>query len=149
MKNDFEIRPMYVRDNQSINGHVLLCILSLIMVRIIQRKFAEEGYSVTVGQLQECLQSLKLMILSSDGNHCIYMRSMEAEKRDCLRKSRKENELGEMLMNILGCSLQAPMNTVEQLRKTFKIKSLGTSKYQQELMCKYCSNIPTKNEIQK
>ena len=145
MKNDFEIRPMYVRDNQSINGHVLLCILSLIMARIIQRKFAEEGYSVTVGQLQECLQSLKLMILSSDGNHCIYMRSMEAEKRDCLRKSRKENELGEnelkqRLMNILGCSLQAPMNTVEQLRKTFKIKSLGTSKYQQELMCKYYSN---------
>jgi len=32
------------------------------------------------------------------------------------------------------------MNTVEQLRKTFKIKSLGTSKYQQELMCKYYSN---------
>ncbi|SFK30289.1 hypothetical protein SAMN04487865_105122, partial [Succinivibrio dextrinosolvens] len=68
-----------------------------------------------------------------------------AEKRDCLRKSRKENELGEnelkqRIMNILGCSLQAPMNTVEQLRKTFKIKSLGTSKYQQELMCKYYSN---------
>lgn len=145
MKSDFEIRPMYVRDNKSINGHVLLCILSLIMARIIQRKFAEEGYGITVSQLQECLQSLKLMTLSSDGNHCIYMRSMEAEKRDCLRNSRKENALGEnalkeKLMNILGCPLESPMNTIEQLRKTFKIKSLGTSKYQKELMCKYYSN---------
>ena len=148
MKNDFELRPMYVRDSQSINGHVLLCILSLIMARIIQRKFAEEGYSVTVSQLQECLQSLKFMTLSSDGNHCVYMKAMEAEKRDCLRNPGKENTLGEnelkeKLMNILGCPLEAPMNTVEQLRKLFKIKSLGTSKYQQELMCKYYSNDPS------
>ncbi len=67
MKHDLEIRPAYVRNEQSIKGHVLICVLSLIMIRLIQRKFAEEGYSVTVQQIQQCLENLKLMILTMDG----------------------------------------------------------------------------------
>ena len=145
MKDDFEIRPMYVRDKQSINGHVLLCMLSLIMARIIQRKFASDGCGLTVAQLQECLQSMKMMTLSVDGTHCIYMNSLEADKRACLRDESKEHPLGEnelrgKLLNILGCPVETPMNTLDQLRKTFKIKSLNTSEYQRALMKKYYCN---------
>ena len=36
MKSDLETRPMYVRTKEHINAHILICLLSLIIIRIIQ-----------------------------------------------------------------------------------------------------------------
>ena len=38
MKGDLETRPMYVRTKEHINSHILICLLSLIIIRIIQNK---------------------------------------------------------------------------------------------------------------
>lgn len=38
MKGDLETRPMYVRTNEHIYAHLLVCLLSLIIIRIIQNK---------------------------------------------------------------------------------------------------------------
>lgn len=38
MKSDLETRPMYVRTNEHITSHLLICLLSLIIIRIIQNK---------------------------------------------------------------------------------------------------------------
>lgn len=38
MKSDLETRPMYVRTNEHINSHILICLLSLIIIRIILNK---------------------------------------------------------------------------------------------------------------
>ena len=38
MKSDLETRPMYVRTKEHINSHILICLLSLIIIRIIQNK---------------------------------------------------------------------------------------------------------------
>ena len=38
MKSDLETRPMYVRTKEHIHSHVLVCLLSLIIIRIIQNK---------------------------------------------------------------------------------------------------------------
>ena len=38
MKSDLETRPMYVRTKEHINAHILICLLSLIIIRIIQNK---------------------------------------------------------------------------------------------------------------
>lgn len=38
MKSDLETRPIYVRTNQHIHSHLLICLLSLIIIRIIQNK---------------------------------------------------------------------------------------------------------------
>ena len=35
MKGDLETRPMYVRTKEHINSHILICLLSLIIIRII------------------------------------------------------------------------------------------------------------------
>lgn len=145
MKHDLEIRPAYVRNDQSIKGHVLICVLSLIMIRLIQRKFAEEGYSVTVQQIQQCLENLKLMILTMDGQHCVYLNTLEAEKRCCLRSQRKTNTLGdnefkEKLLKILDCGAIEFINTIDQLRSNFHVKKLSISGCQDELLKKHYSN---------
>lgn len=38
MKSDLETRPIYVRTNEHIHSHLLICLLSLIIIRIIQNK---------------------------------------------------------------------------------------------------------------
>lgn len=38
MKGDLETRPIYVRTNEHIHSHLLICLLSLIILRIIQNK---------------------------------------------------------------------------------------------------------------
>src|SRR5574344_1035783 len=38
MKSDLETRPMYVRTKEHIESHILICLLSLIIIRIIQNK---------------------------------------------------------------------------------------------------------------
>ncbi len=38
MKSDLETRPIYVRTKEHINSHILICLLSLIIIRIIQNK---------------------------------------------------------------------------------------------------------------
>jgi transposase len=42
MKSDLETRPIYVRTNEHIHSHLLVCLLSLIIIRIIQNKIASK-----------------------------------------------------------------------------------------------------------
>lgn len=143
MKHDFEIRPVYVRERDSINGHILLCVIALIMIRIIQRKFKEDGLTITAKQIQECLESLKLMLLTTDGHNCIYLNSLEADRRNCLRNAKdkalcEEDMIKEKLLDMLDCRINENVNTLAQLRSSFHVKKLSQSEYQQELLRKYC-----------
>ena len=38
MKGTFETRPVYVRKEEHISSHLLICMISLIVIRIIQQK---------------------------------------------------------------------------------------------------------------
>src|SRR5574344_3000180 len=42
MKSDLETRPMYVRTKEHIESHILVCLLSLIIIRIIQNKIVNK-----------------------------------------------------------------------------------------------------------
>ena len=74
MKNEFEIRPLFVRDRDSVTGHVLLCVVALIMVRLIQNKAAEKKCSITASKLKEIMNALTLLTLYRDDNHCVYLK---------------------------------------------------------------------------
>ena len=41
MKSDLETRPLYVRTNEHIEAHLLICLLSLIIIRVIQNKIKD------------------------------------------------------------------------------------------------------------
>lgn len=146
MKSDFEIRPLYVRDRLSVTGHVLLCVLALIMLRLIQRRLGEKGRSATAAQIREALGEMKVMALGLGEGRCLYIKSQEARRRCCLRgrageeKQAKESEdLGEMLSEVLGTRIKDPVNTLEQLRTAFKLRELSQSEYQRDLLEQYCA----------
>jgi len=43
MKGDLETRPLYVRTPEHVNAHLLICMISLIMLRIIQMRLIRSG----------------------------------------------------------------------------------------------------------
>ena len=44
MKSEFKARPVYLRNDDRINAHFLTCFLSLLLLKIIEKKI---GYVVS------------------------------------------------------------------------------------------------------
>ena len=46
MKTDFDARPVFVRKNEHIRAHFLICFVALLIIRIIQHRMGEKALSV-------------------------------------------------------------------------------------------------------
>lgn len=54
-KSDLDIRPVFVSREDRINAHVLTCFISLVIIRLIQKK---TGYQFTPEQIATCLNNI-------------------------------------------------------------------------------------------
>lgn len=45
MKSEFKTRPMYVTEQESIEGHLLTCFIALLVYRIFEKKYMAEKYT--------------------------------------------------------------------------------------------------------
>jgi len=54
-KNDLDIRPVYVSREDRINAHILICFISLVILRLIQKK---TDYMFTPEQIITCLNNI-------------------------------------------------------------------------------------------
>ena len=54
-KSNLDIRPVYVSREDRINAHVLTCFISLVIIRLIQKK---TGYKFTPEQITICLNNI-------------------------------------------------------------------------------------------
>lgn len=43
MKSSLETRPLYVRNKEHIEAHLIICLISLVIIRLIQRKIISKG----------------------------------------------------------------------------------------------------------
>ena len=54
-KSNLDIRPVFVSREERINAHVLTCFISLVIIRLIQKK---TGYQFTPEQIATCLNNI-------------------------------------------------------------------------------------------
>jgi transposase len=77
MKSDLETRPLFVRTKEHIEAHLLICMISLIMMRIIQKRILASGKIKTecdaywstglnAHRIQEALNKWKVDLLPND-----------------------------------------------------------------------------------
>lgn len=66
MKSSFSIRPVYVRLRQHIIAHCYLCVLSLMLLKLVQEKLASKNFSLTISQITEALLDATLVPMPSD-----------------------------------------------------------------------------------
>ena len=70
MKNNLGLRPMYVQLEDRITGHVMCCVLALIMVRLLQIKLNESGYNLSIEEITSALRDARLAVIpAKDGEH--------------------------------------------------------------------------------
>lgn len=77
MKSDLETRPVFVRTKAHIEAHLLICMISLIMLRIIQKRILESGLvasesdaywstGLNAHRIQDALNKWKVDLLPGD-----------------------------------------------------------------------------------
>ena len=70
MKTEFESRPVYVRREDRIRAHFLICYISLLVYRLLEQKLKEGGTpEYTCRQILDTLAGMKLTLLTKDSGY--------------------------------------------------------------------------------
>ncbi len=108
-KSDLAARPMFVRTENHIKGHVLICFVALVIIRILQHKM---NYSLSVERIVRALHMCSCSEISKGLIHVIkkdtfekYKISKDKEGKEyyTLKLSEIENETVEDFKEILKC----------------------------------------------
>lgn len=78
MKSNLEARPIYVWTEESIQGHFVLCYLSLVIQRLLEYFLKAEGLEVSTEKIQDALRSAKLTQIEVDGRS-LYIKNQSTE----------------------------------------------------------------------
>ena len=104
MKTDFEARPVYVRREDCIQAHFLICFLSLLVYRLLEKKL---GGTYTCCEILDTLRSFKFADVQGQGFIPVY----------------EVTELTDRLHELLGFATdyefltKSRMKTIEKLSK--------------------------------
>ena len=66
MKTDFEARPVYVRRDERIKAHFLICYISLLVYRLLEKKL---GNAYTCNEILGSLRSMQVTLLSKESGY--------------------------------------------------------------------------------
>lgn len=66
MKTDFEARPVYVRREERIKAHFLICYISLLVYRLLEKKL---GNAYTCNEILGTLRSMQVTLLSKENGY--------------------------------------------------------------------------------
>ena len=66
MKTDFEARPVYVRREDRIRAHFLICYISLLLYRLLEKKLSGK---YTCEEILASLRSMQMTLLSRDSGY--------------------------------------------------------------------------------
>ena len=72
MKTEFSARPIYLRDDERIKAHFLICFTALLFFRILENKL---NYKYTAEQLIRTMKEMKLTLLDGYGYIPSYTRT--------------------------------------------------------------------------
>ena len=141
MKNSFEIRPMYVKRNERTRAHVLICVLSLMVLRLMQIELARAGSYMTVDSITSALNNARLLPLRTESgtilvnceeNDGIYTDDTSQDKESSVAerylKVREENpDSTDLIMKTMGLSPLGPFNSVDKTKLALKIAQSNNS----------------------
>ena len=141
MKNSFEIRPMYVKRNERTRAHVLICVLSLMVLRLMQIELARAGSYMTVDSITSALNNARLLPLRTESgtilvnceeNDGIYTDDPSQDKESgaverYLRVREQNPDSTDLIMKTLGLSPLGPFNSVDKTKLSLKIAQSNNS----------------------
>ena len=77
MKNHLGLRPMYVWNSDHVRGHVIVCVLALLLLRMLQRKLKDDLLAdVSIDDLCRALNEANVMFMKPSANECVFIHQM-------------------------------------------------------------------------
>lgn len=73
MKSSFSLRPMFVRTENCIVGHCLICVLALMILRLMQLRLNENETPLTVNQIISTLYNATVTAIKSGDENLMLM----------------------------------------------------------------------------
>lgn len=71
MKSNLGLRPMYVRNSDHVQGHVGICVLSLLLVRLLQDKLKNDGVHMSINAICDSLRNASAGVMrGGNGELC-------------------------------------------------------------------------------
>jgi transposase len=90
MKTDFKSRPVFVRKDDRIEAHFIICFISLLVYRLLERKLKEE---YTVSEIVNTLKSFNFLKIDGEGYIPAYTRTELTDKLHDILKNRTDTEI--------------------------------------------------------
>lgn len=89
------LRPMYVYNTDHIRGHVILCVLALILIRLLQERLSEFGEHLSIRDITESLNDACVNVSERGGE--FYFQPCCRNVAETLRKGRERMPVEELL----------------------------------------------------
>lgn len=70
MKSNLGLRPMFVRNSIHVQGHVGICVLALLLVRLLQDKLKKAGVQMSIDEISRSLRTASTAVLRSGDSLC-------------------------------------------------------------------------------
>ena len=94
MKHNLGLRPMYVWNSDHVRGHITVCVLALLLIRMLQSKLEKNlASTVSISQLCQALNEANVMFLKPSIDECIFIPQMSRTsnlRRGCEHLSDEE-----------------------------------------------------------
>lgn len=94
MKSNLGLRPMCVRNSNQMRGHVLICVLSLLMVLLLQQKLKKNNVHMSIGRICRELRGATVSVIPN-GNDFLYAHTARPTNR---RKGREHLSTEELVV---------------------------------------------------
>ena len=125
MKSNFSIRPMFVRTEAHINAHVLICIISLIMLRLIQKKLEEKGIHLSENAICTGLNDARLSYTVRNNINVYEKLTVHRMEVSTTGKvNGYKMNVTDLLTEVIDGGKLNHYNSDEDLRKVFGVKNL-------------------------
>ena len=108
MKHNLGLRPMYVRNSDHVRGHVTVCVLALLLVRLLQHKLDERGIAMSINDICRTLKNASVAVLkttSAEGQEDASF--LSCERRASLRKGRERMSTEDLLQELAKDRIKA------------------------------------------
>ena len=119
MKSHLGLRPMFVRNSNHIRGHITVCFLALLLIRIIQERLAKGGSALSIAEITRTLRTAQVVptkqengyyYLSLGNRHALRSEDPWASTADLIKKLQKGEVQGQDQLNLVmkACGLDVP-----------------------------------------
>lgn len=92
MKSNLGLRPMFVWNSNQIKGHITICMLALLMVRLLQNRLERQGSKMSIREIVSTLNEARVAVTGT-GEKALFL---PIGKRRNLRKGRENLSTSEI-----------------------------------------------------